>query len=212
MAILCRLNARWEPVEEAFVEASVPYQVRDGAFLRRPGPRAVVSRLRRAIGDQDLVAVVEAITASLGFDPDADPDDDQEVTRQADLARLRALAEEHRSAHGERATAATFVEELGHRFAPERQGPGVQLMTYHRAKGLEFDAVFLPRLLDGELPYRSGRSRAPVEEERRLLYVGITRARRHLSATWPAAAGKAPSPLLDEILGGPQRPAAAEPV
>ena len=57
-------------------------------------------------------------------------------------------------------------------------------MTYHRAKGLEFEAVFLPRLLDGEIPFRSGRSRAPVEEERRLLYVGITRARRHLVMSW----------------------------
>ena len=82
-------------------------------------------------------------------------------------------------------------------------------MTYHRAKGLEFDAVFLPRLLDGELPFRSGRSHAPLDEERRLLYVGITRARRHLFATWPAASGKRRSPFVDEILGAEERPAGA---
>ena len=62
----------------------------------------------------------------------------------------------------------------------------MNLLTYHRAKGLEFDAVFLPRLLDGELPFRSGRAKADEAEERRLLYVGITRARRHLFLTWPA--------------------------
>jgi len=82
---------------------------------------------------------------------------------------------------------------------------GANPVTYHRATGLEFDAVVLRRLVDGELPFRSGRSRAPVEEERRLLYVGITRARRHLFATWPAASGKGRSPFLDEITGGSDR-------
>jgi DNA helicase-2/ATP-dependent DNA helicase PcrA len=126
------------------------------------------------------------------------------VTRQADLARLRALAREFAEAlPGGDLTA--FLEELTRRFSTEQTGRGVNLMTYHRAKGLEFDAVFLPRLLDGELPFRSGRSRAPVEEERRLLYVGITRARRYLFATWPAASSKGRSPFLDEITGGSDR-------
>ena len=75
----------------------------------------------------------------------------------------------------------------------------MNLLTYHRAKGLEFDAVFLPRLLDGELPFRSGRAKADPEEERRLLYVGITRARRYLFLTWPAAGRAQPSPFLDEL-------------
>jgi DNA helicase-2/ATP-dependent DNA helicase PcrA len=199
MAILSRINARSEPFEEAFAGAGIPYQVRDGAFLRRTGPRAVVARLRHVTGDQDLAAVVEAVTTSLGFDPEADPDDDQEVTRQADLGRLRTLAQEHATALGKDATAASFVEELGHRFAPERQGRGVQLMTYHRAKGLEFDAVFLPRLLDGELPYRSRRAEADPAEERRLFYVGITRSRAHLFLSWPREPRTPPSPFLQEI-------------
>jgi DNA helicase-2/ATP-dependent DNA helicase PcrA len=76
-------------------------------------------------------------------------------------------------------------------------------MTYHRAKGLEFDAVFLPRLLDGELPFRSGRSRAPEDEERRLLYVGVTRARRHLFVTWPLGS-KPRSPFVTELSGIPE--------
>jgi DNA helicase II / ATP-dependent DNA helicase PcrA len=109
------------------------------------------------------------------------------------------MAQEHRVAHGDDATAASFVEELSHRFAAERQGRGVQLMSYHRAKGLEFDAVFLPRLLDGELPYRSGRATADPTEERRLLYVGITRARSHLYLSWPRDARATPSPFLEEI-------------
>jgi DNA helicase-2/ATP-dependent DNA helicase PcrA len=206
MAVLYRINARSEPLEEAFAAAHIPYQVRDGAFLRRPGPRAVLHRLQRE--GAPVVDAVERVTDALGFEPDGgrEGDSEEEVTRQADLARLRTLAHEFEETHPDEGLA-TFLAELTQRFSPERSGRGVNLMTYHRSKGLEFDAVFLPRLLDGELPFRSGRSRAPVEEERRLLYVGITRARRHLSATWPAAAGKARSPFLDEILGGPERPA-----
>jgi DNA helicase-2/ATP-dependent DNA helicase PcrA len=75
----------------------------------------------------------------------------------------------------------------------------VNLLTYHRAKGLEFEAVCLPRLVDGELPFRSGRSKAEPEEERRLLYVGITRARRYLFFTWPTDGRARPSPFLDEL-------------
>jgi superfamily I DNA/RNA helicase len=94
---------------------------------------------------------------------------------------------------------AAFVEELGRRFSTEHSGRGVNLLTYHRAKGLEFDAVFLPRLLDGELPFRSGRAKAEPDEERRLLYVGITRARTYLFLTWATDAKTKPSPFLDEL-------------
>jgi DNA helicase II / ATP-dependent DNA helicase PcrA len=206
MAVLYRINARSEPFEEACAAAGIPYQVRDGAFLRRPGPRAVLHRLRREPSGTPVAGTVERVTDALGFDADGGGGEDSEeaVTRQADLARLRALAREFAEAlPGGDLTA--FLEELTRRFSTEQTGRGVNLMTYHRAKGLEFDAVFLPRLLDGELPFRSGRSRAPVEEERRLLYVGITRARRYLFATWPAASSKGRSPFLDEITGGSDR-------
>jgi len=82
----------------------------------------------------------------------------------------------------------------------------VKVMTIHVAKGLEFEAVFLPRLLDKELPFRSGRAAADPEEERRLLYVGITRAKRHLFLThattrnlFGATNYNSPSRFLDEI-------------
>lgn len=198
MAVLYRINARSEPFEQALSAAGVPFQVRDGAFLRRPGPRAVLARLRRADTLTSVSEAVRDITAGLGFDPDLQPDSEEEATRQSDLARLRALAAEFEEAHPG-AGGDDFADDLARRFAVERSGRGVNLMTYHRAKGLEFDAVFLPGLLDGELPYRSGRSRAPVEEERRLLYVGITRAKRYLHLTWPSEARAGRSPFLDEL-------------
>ena len=208
--MLYRINARSEAFEEAFAQASIPYQVRDGAFLRRPGPRAVLAGLKRAPSTGVAHAVL-SITDGLGYAPDAEHDSDEEATRQADLGRMRQMAAEFETAAGGDATVAAFVDELTHRFAREREGRGVHLMTYHRAKGLEFDAVFLPRLLDGELPYRSKRSSADPEEERRLLYVGITRARTHLYLSWPRTAKTAPSPFLEEIGVKAPGPAKAAP-
>ncbi|MBI3647598.1 MAG: ATP-dependent DNA helicase UvrD2 [Actinobacteria bacterium] len=205
IAVLYRINARSEPFEEAFAGAGISYQVRDGAFLRRPGPRAVLQRLKDPSGGgvDDIVAT---ITDQLGYDPSAHPDSDEEITRQADLGRMRSLAAEFAQADPD-GDAAAFIAELSGRFSAESSGRGVNLLTYHRAKGLEFDAVFLPRLLDGELPFRSGRAKADPDEERRLFYVGITRARRHLFVTWPTGAKAKPSPFLDEL--GVARPAGA---
>jgi len=211
IAVLYRINARSEAFEEAFASAGIPYQVRDGAFLRRPGPKAVLHRLKRPPAGS-VVEVVDGVTDALGFDPKTEPDADEEVTRQADLARLRAMAEEFERAN-EHGNVAAFVEELGRRFSTEHSARGVNLLTYHRAKGLEFDAVFLPRLLDGELPFRSGRAKAEPDEERRLLYVGITRARTYLFLTWATDAKTTPSPFLDELgvrtPAAPRRPSSA---
>jgi ATP-dependent DNA helicase UvrD/PcrA len=211
IAILTRINARTEPYEEAFADGGVPYQVRTGAFLQRPAARSVLARLRRGV-DGAVRETVEQVTTALGFDPSATPDAEEERTRQSDLARLRSLAAEFDSAHGDGATVAAFVAELPKRFSAEESGRGVQLLTYHRAKGLEFDVVFLPRLLEGELPYHSGRSIADPQEERRLFYVGITRARHWLAITWPmeGRAGKV-SPFVVEATGKAPARAAREP-
>ncbi|HEX5937985.1 MAG TPA: HRDC domain-containing protein, partial [Actinomycetota bacterium] len=204
-------NARSEPFEEALAAAGIPYQVRDGAFLRRPGPRAVLRRLQRPAHDGGLAQEVAAITAELGYDPESSPDSDEEVTRQSDLARMRSLAGEFERARPDGDVAA-FVAELTNRFSAEARGRGVNLLTYHRAKGLEFDAVFLPRLIDGELPFRSGRAKADPQEERRLLYVGITRARRYLFLTWAPDRKTRPSPFLEEMgLSTPKPPPRGSP-
>jgi DNA helicase-2/ATP-dependent DNA helicase PcrA len=206
IAVLYRINARSEPFEEAFAAAGIPYQVRDGAFLRRPGPRSVLQRLKRSSPDGSLAQTVTSITAELGYDPESSPDSDEEVTRQSDLARMRSLSSEFERAHPDGDPAA-FLAELTNRFSTENSGRGVNLLTYHRAKGLEFDVVFLPRLVDGELPFRSGRAKADPQEERRLFYVGITRARRFLFLTWAAEGRSRTSPFLAEMgLSTPRSP------
>ena len=198
IAVLYRINARSEPFEEALAVAGIAYQVRDGGFLRRPGPRGVLQRLKRAGTGGSVPEAVAAITDELGYEPGTSPDADEEVTRQSDLGRMRSLASEFERAQSGGDHAA-FLTELGRRFSTEHSGRGVNLLTFHRAKGLEFDAVFLPRLVDGELPFRSGRAKADPQEERRLLYVGITRARRYLFLTWPVDGRSRPSPFLDEM-------------
>ncbi|HYZ92868.1 MAG TPA: UvrD-helicase domain-containing protein [Actinomycetota bacterium] len=201
MAILYRINARSDDYEEALAAARIPYQVRDGAFLRRPGPRAALRKLARASGDVRAVDAVTAVATELGWDPFAVPDEAsgvEEVTRLADLARLVRLSEEFDGALG------TFLDDLRHRFEDE-SGRGVVLSTYHRAKGLEWGAVFLPRLEERELPFALSRTDDEVAEERRLLYVGITRARSHLRLSWTRSRGGRsirPSRFLDEIRPG----------
>jgi DNA helicase-2/ATP-dependent DNA helicase PcrA len=159
----------------------------------------VLARVRRA--DGDVVATIAAVTDALGYDPNASSDAEDESTRQSDLGRCRSMAQEYAAAHGDEATVAAFVAELPRRFSAEESGRGVQLLTYHRAKGLEFDVVFLPRLLEGELPYKSGRSVADPVEERRLFYVGITRARHWLAITWPTDTRARVSGFVAEATG-----------
>ncbi|MCC6224079.1 MAG: ATP-dependent DNA helicase UvrD2 [Thermoleophilia bacterium] len=207
IAILVRVNARSEELEEPLAAAGIPYRVRGGAFLDRPAARAAVKLLRRTPAAPAPEAVV-AVTAELGLlDELPEGLGDEGVTYQEDLRRLLALA----AAAGPARTTAELVADLEARFASDGQGRGVQILTYHRVKGLEFDAVLLPFLQEGELPWRRSRSEAAVAEERRLLYVGLTRARRSLHLSWSAE--RAPSRFLAElgVPTGPRPRSAAAP-
>ncbi len=180
-AVLVRTNARAADFEEAFHEAGIPFQ--GASLLSRDAAR----RLLKALPRDPVPAGGPVRQAALALGWLENPPEklgEREQTRQADLARLVRLAEQFEGDVPE------FVASLHERFGAT-SGRGVHLLTLHRAKGLEFEAVHLPRLEEGELPNR----RADVDEERRLLYVGITRAKRYLLVTW---AGK-PSRFLAEL-------------
>lgn len=181
MAVLVRTNARTSEFEEAFHEAGIPFQ--GASLLARDAARQLLKGLRGRHGP--AAEIVRELAVRQGLLAEV-PEKlgEREQTRQADLARVVRLADEFA---GE---VDGFVELLHERFG-ESAGRGVHLLTLHRAKGLEWDAVLLPRVEEGELPVRRG----DVAEERRLFYVGLTRAKRHLLVTWE---GK-PSRFLDEL-------------
>ena len=194
MAILYRINAQSEDFEEALSLAGIPYQVRGSAFLARPAARHMLRVLRRS-GEAPAAETVRAIAQEQGLLAEIPGGlGEEEATRQADLARLVRFAEEFDD--GSR-TASDFLADLEHRFHSESQGRGVNLLTYHRAKGLEFEVVFLPHLEEGLLPYKRSRGAAALAEERRLLYVGLTRAKSRLFLSWSAA--RKPSRFLAEL-------------
>ena len=204
MAVLYRTNARSEEYEEALSAAGIPYRVRAGAFLERAAARRLLPVLRRS-SSTAVAAEVRRLAEEHGLLPaPAEGLGEHELTRQQDLARLVRLADELDD--GQR-TGAEFVSLLERRLADGGEGDGVNLLSYHRAKGLEFEAVFLPRLERNELPIRQARTDEAVAEERHLLYVGMTRAKRYL---FLSRAGTA-SPFLAEleIDDRPQRPAKA---
>ncbi len=194
IAILYRTNARSEGYEQALTEAGVPFQVRGGGFLTRQAARRIRSQLARSASTAVAASVREAAAREGLLRAPPKALGEQELVRQADLARLVELAVEFDD--GTR-TVADYFRDLDARFGPAAVDQGVQLLTYHRAKGLEFEAVFLPRLEEKELPIRQARTPDEVDEERRLFYVGITRAKRHVFLTRSGDAK--PSPFLAEI-------------
>jgi DNA helicase II / ATP-dependent DNA helicase PcrA len=191
IAVLFRVNAQSEVYEKALSDAGIPYQVRGGErFFARGEVRQAIVALRGAAGrgdhgGDDLPGVVRAVLGPVGLTDDP-PAGGAARERWESLIALVELAEEFASSMPD-ADLARYVAELDVR--AESQHPptveGVTLASLHAAKGLEWDAVFLVGLVDGTLPIqRADGDDAAIEEERRLLYVGVTRARTHLHLSW----------------------------
>jgi DNA helicase-2/ATP-dependent DNA helicase PcrA len=188
IAILCRTHARLADFEEVLHGAGVPSQ--GAALLTREAARRVL----RMLDPGGPANQVRSIALELGWLENRLPDKlgDREETRQRDLSRLVRLAGEVGGSGAE------FREEIERRFGDDGGARlGVHLLTYHGAKGLEFEAVLLPRVEEKELPSKQARTAARIEDERRLFYVGLTRAKRVLSVSWV----RKPSRFLTELTG-----------
>ncbi|MGX1614407.1 ATP-dependent DNA helicase UvrD2 [Micromonospora chalcea] len=225
IAVLFRTNAQSEAYEKALSEAGVPY-VLQGAerFFERPEVRQAMIALRAATrsapADTPLrAAVVDGLTA-VGWAPDAPPPGGAARERWEALAALVQLAEEYAAQAEEEPDLTGFTEELARRAAQQHVPTveGVTLASLHSAKGLEWDAVFLVGLAEGTLPTTYAKTMEQVEEERRLLYVGITRAREWLwlsyaTARSPGGRARRPSRFLPQLdrSGGGERAGGAGP-
>ena len=220
MAVLFRINAQSEAFEEALTARGVPYVVRGAArFFERQEVRQALALLRGDVrsGEADgieLVGSLTAVLAGMGWSAQAPATRGQARDRWESLQALVSQATAFAAAapDDQPATLAGFVAELDRR-AHEQHAPvaeGVTLATLHAAKGLEWDAVFLCGVQEGAMPITYADTPVAVEEERRLLYVGITRARQHLMVSWALArnpggqARRRPSRFLEGL-----RPASA---
>jgi DNA helicase-2/ATP-dependent DNA helicase PcrA len=213
MAVLFRVNAQSEAYEAALAKAGIPYLLRGGQrFFERPEVREAVVLLRgaaRSAADHDSGGLVETVTdvlSSAGFTTEPPSGAGAARERWESLRAIVGLAEEFVASQSS-AGIAEFVAELADRADAQHAPPveGVTLSSLHSAKGLEWDAVFLVGLVDGTVPITHATTTEQIEEERRLLYVGVTRARRHLTLSWAlarAAGGRRsrkPSRFLDGI-------------
>ncbi|ORV34870.1 ATP-dependent DNA helicase UvrD2 [Mycolicibacterium confluentis] len=193
IAVLYRINAQSEVYEEALTEAGVAFQVRGGeGFFSRQEIRQALVVLQRAAdqdwADKDLPTVVRTLLEPLGLT--AEPPTGARVRERWEaLDALAQLVDDEAAARPEldlRALTSELRIRADSRHPPVVQG--VTLASLHAAKGLEWDAVFLVGLTDGTLPISHALAHGPdseaVEEERRLLYVGVTRARVHLALSW----------------------------
>lgn len=212
IAVLYRTNAQSEPLEQALADAGLAYQVRGGDrfFAREEVKRGIVLLRGAARTDADApdvrAAVRDALTTA-GWAPapptGAGARRDQWESLQALVALADAIVNEH-----PQATIADVVTDLQTRAANQHapSAGGVTLSSLHAAKGLEWDAVFIVGACEGLLPISFADTPAEVEEERRLLYVGVTRARRDLTLSWArlrSSGGRQrrPSRFLDAIPG-----------
>jgi DNA helicase II / ATP-dependent DNA helicase PcrA len=206
IAICYRINSQSEPFEEALRAADISYVLRGepGFFARREVAQALgVLRLaaqREPTADPLALpgttaaappradAEVERILREqAGWHPRREPSGEAARERWQNLGALVGLVE-RLVAEQPSLSLAEVVADLDRRAAAgqETADPdgAVTLLTLHRAKGLEFDAVFLVALEEGLLPISHAKTDEEVEDERRLLYVGVTRARRHLWLSW----------------------------
>jgi DNA helicase-2/ATP-dependent DNA helicase PcrA len=216
IAILFRTNGQSEAFESALAQRGIPYLVRGGErFFSRAEVRQAVLLLRGAArsddGTRPLPELVRDILVGAGWSRQPPSAGGASRERWESLAALGSLADDLAAADATTGIA-QFVQELDERAAAQHAPAveGVTLASLHAAKGLEWDTVFLAGCSEGLIPIAMAETPESVEEERRLLYVGMTRARRELRLSWALArapggrASRRPSRFLEptaSILG-----------
>lgn len=191
IAILVRTNSQSQAFETALGDAGIGFVMRGGEryFSRREVREAMVmmrSYARSGV-ESTMPEAVRQIVTQLGWARKAPKNTGAQRERWEALNALVTLADD--IAEVREADLAGFVAELEER-ASMQNAPtveGVTISTLHAAKGLEWDAVFLAGMSEGLMPISLAETPEAVNEERRLLYVGVTRAREHLFVSYARA-------------------------
>ena len=221
IAVLVRTNAQTEGLEQALGRAGVPFQLRGAErFFDRAEVRQAVGLLRAAARSasaaDDPAGQVRPILAGIGLTQQPPAGRGTARERWESLEALAGLAAAFFAA-SPGASLADLAAELVQRGAIGHApaAAGVTLASLHAAKGLEWDTVFLAGLTDGTVPIIYAQSPEAIEEERRLLYVGVTRARDRLFLSWALARSEGgrrtrkPSRFLDGLTTGSRGKTAA---
>ncbi|MFC1478155.1 ATP-dependent helicase [Candidatus Margulisiibacteriota bacterium] len=210
VVILYRTNAQSRAIEDAFLKRSIPYRIVGGIkFYLRKEIKDTLAYLRYLYNSEDNVALdrIKKIPAYKKFEaeknnikPDQPPADiinkvlnvtkyrdklekkatEEAISRVENINELISVAQKHTNLSDflVYTTLVTDIDEL------EDNTEAVTLMTLHSAKGLEYPYVYIAGVEEGLLPhYRSQMESDALEEERRLFYVGITRAKQKIVFT-----------------------------
>lgn len=206
LAVLYRTNAQSVAFEEAFTRAGVPVRLRGAArFLDRPETQVVLADLR-GVAARTPGAPFTALLDHLVGDAEAAEDVGEEQREHLDA--VVSLGQEYADTEGPHATYTGFLAFLSTTLRDDAptDADAVELLTFHRAKGLEFDTVFLTGLERGLVPISHAETPDQRWEERRLLYVALTRAARRLHLSWAGTrtvgarvTNRAPSPWLEPV-------------
>lgn len=186
VAVLYRVNGQSEAIEHALTQAGIDYQVRGGErFFNRAEIQNAIRAVRaEAVSniDKPLYQAVTDIVRSLGWQTQQPTDKGSPREKWESLNSFLAITEEL----PEGATIADFAKELDERQRSQHEPvkAAITLSTMHAAKGLEWDLVFIVGLTEGYLPITYAQSESEIREEQRLLYVGLTRARKELTLSW----------------------------
>jgi len=196
IAVLYRTNAQSQAFETALSAADVGYQLKGSErFFNRPEVRQAITLLSAAINHEaegyEMAQLVRTLLSEIGWAPQPPAPSGAMRERWDSMSAFVNLADQlaQNTTISFAATMKDLVAELRERAAHQNAPTidGVTLASLHSAKGLEWDAVFLTGMSEGLMPISLADSPELVAEERRLLYVGVTRARQHLQVSYAKA-------------------------
>lgn len=187
IAVLYRVNGQSEAIENALTQAGVGYQVRGGErFFNRAEIKDAIRGVRAEVispTNKPLFEAVSDVVRSLGWQTQMPTEHGAAREKWEALNSFLGIVDELPAG----TSVADFAKELDERVRSQHEPvkAAVTLSTIHAAKGLEWDLVWVCGLTEGYLPISYAETDAEINEERRLLYVALTRARNELTLSWP---------------------------